>query len=197
MQVSLRSGKDCPRAEPPGWHSKSCGCFQKETVAANAKHGHTRQGYPSPTYGSFRAMKSRCLDPNAINYLNYGGRGIKVCDRWLGPEGFTNFLSDLGERPEGMTIDRIDLNGNYEPSNTRWAVKSVQNHNQRKSKGKTSKYRGVSFINRQQKFVANIKEIHLGVFDSEIEAAIAYNEAAKIHFGAFANLNEVSSAAVN
>jgi hypothetical protein len=73
-------------------------------------------------------MRTRCENPKATKYAIYGGRGITVCARW---DSFENFLTDMGERPEGLTLDRIDVNGNYEPGNCRWATAKEQRANQR------------------------------------------------------------------
>jgi hypothetical protein len=74
-------------------------------------------------------MTQRCGNPKADNYKYYGGRGIKVCARW---SKFVNFLTDMGERPEGKTLDRIDVDGDYEPGNCRWATPKDQSENRRK-----------------------------------------------------------------
>jgi len=70
-------------------------------------------------------------NPKNINYEDYGGRGITICERWLGENGFIHFLQDMGRRPKGMSLDRINVNGNYEPGNCRWATAEVQVHNRR------------------------------------------------------------------
>lgn len=94
-------------------------------------HGHYVGGKRSPTYNSWRAMRERCERPAHPFYADYGGRGIKVCDRWRDAGGFARFLIDLGPRPEGTTLDRIDVDGNYEPGNVRWASKQQQRWNRR------------------------------------------------------------------
>lgn len=84
-----------------------------------------------PAYSSWKSMRQRCTNPNAAGYRYYGGRGIKVCARWL--NSFENFLADMGARPAGKSLDRFpNQNGDYEPGNCRWATKAQQSANQRR-----------------------------------------------------------------
>jgi len=84
-------------------------------------------------YNSWNAMRTRCENPNCAAYDNYGGRGVTICKRWTLPygEGFKNFLADMGPRPEGKTLDRINPQGHYEPTNCRWADSETQTQNRR------------------------------------------------------------------
>jgi hypothetical protein len=112
----------------------SCGCAQKMIAAATStissrKHGHRRGKKRTRTYRSWMNMRARCNNPNAEAYRYYGAQGIKVCPRW---NSFENFLADMGERPEGRTIDRKDPFGWYTPKNCRWATREMQNANRRR-----------------------------------------------------------------
>jgi hypothetical protein len=113
--------------------TRSCGCAGLEKIANKNRarlktHGYTVNRTPRPEYYSWASMRSRCLNPNAPNYHLYGGRGITICDRW---GKFENFLSDMGPRPKGRSLDRKDNSGNYEPRNCKWSTPKEQSNNRR------------------------------------------------------------------
>jgi hypothetical protein len=110
-------------------YSTSCGCWRRESAAINNQtHGMSHL----PEYYIYRSMLNRCFNKNVKNFYLYGGRGITVCRRWLGRNGFVNFLSDLSRRPSKKhSLDRRRVNSNYTPLNCRWATKKQQARNRR------------------------------------------------------------------
>jgi hypothetical protein len=111
--------------------TRSCGCLAMELAKAKPsltlRHGMT----DTPTWRVWSSMLKRCFSKNTQAYKDYGARGITVCDRW---RTFENFHADMGDRPDGLTLDRIDMNGDYEPGNCRWATVAEQNRNKRDTK---------------------------------------------------------------
>ncbi len=128
VEASLRNGR-----------SVSCGCFAYEmSKERHSTHGACRDRKTTPEYAAWKNLISRCVNPRNARFSDYGGRGISVCDRWLhgenGKPGFECFLDDMGPRPDGMTIDRSDNDGNYEPGNCRWATPVMQMANRRNTR---------------------------------------------------------------
>lgn len=116
-------------------HTRSCGCLQKEIatrniVSANTKHGEASSIAMTAEYKAWASMHRRCRNPSQNRYKHYGGRGIRICERW---NNYQAFLSDVGRKPSTLhSLDRIDVNGHYEPTNVRWATREQQAKNKRR-----------------------------------------------------------------
>lgn len=134
--------------------TKSCGCKKYEKMLlSRIKHGQSN----SRLYGIYGEMKSRCYNPNRSSYKRYGGRGIKICDEWLGDQGAENFINwaTANGYEDSLTIDRINVNGNYEPSNCRWATWQEQSNNKRNNRFIT--YNGETKTIAEWSRILNIK----------------------------------------
>lgn len=116
--------------------SRSCGCWQREAASIrNTVHGANKPGKRTVEYETWQRMLDRCYNPRCKDFKNYGGRGIEVCERW---HDFVNFLADMGLRPAGKySIERVNNDGNYEPSNCIWLLQSEQPKNQRRNRNLT------------------------------------------------------------
>lgn len=170
--------------------TKSCGCLMKEKASeigkvSNLKHGQNRRRAVSAEYTAWRSMISRCYNPKATSYDIYGGRGVTVCSRWR--DSFECFYADMGMKPSPeYSLDRIDPNGIYEPKNCRWATKTEQSRNVRKSRANSTGVKGVQKHSRgkyKSTIVVNSESIFLGTFNSVEEAAKVRKEAEREYWG--------------
>lgn len=143
-------------------NTKSCGCYARDVHSVTARRTKTIHGRSHTfLHGRWSAMINRCTNPNSPIYKNYGARGIKVCERWM---TFVNFLADVGEIPPGKTLDRIDVNGDYEPANVRWATTGEQSLNRRDNRLIT-----VDGVTRAQSQWAEISENDRGLIASRLK----------------------------
>jgi hypothetical protein len=143
---------------------KNCGCDKSIT------HGFSNH----ILYDRWCGMIDRTTNKKHKAYKNYGGRGIVVCDRW---KDVANFIEDMYPTySEGLTIDRIDNDGNYEPSNCKWATREEQSLNKRKQKDTHSIYRGLTFVKDRNNWNVRVKSKHIGTFKDELDAAKAYDK---------------------
>lgn len=154
----------------------SCGCLRKEMKTS---HGMTKE----PEYAVWNAMLQRCEKENYALYKNYGGRGIKVCERW---HKFANFIADMGRRPsDDHTLERVDNDGDYEPGNCRWDTRAAQSLNQRVRRDNKTGCRGVSLDSSSGYYQANInvegKRVYLGRF-SDIDSAVSARKKAEAKY---------------
>lgn len=168
---------DCGKEKQPHrWHlisgqSKSCGCISRSKIGArNKTHGKTK----TPEYRIWRGIIDRCFYPSQKRYARYGGRGITMCSRWK--ESFEAFIGDMGERPSPEhSIDRIDPDGHYEPTNCRWATLEEQAHSRARLKDSGSGVVGVTRTS-EGRWMARIgnngEVVYLGTFDT-LSAAVS------------------------
>lgn len=153
-------------------NTKSCGCLNKANPI-----------YQTPTYNIWDSMIQRCYNPNHNSYSNYGGRGIIVCESWR--NSFINFVQDMGEKPKGLWLERIDNNSMYCKENCKWDTPSNQIYNQRIRSDNKSGKTGVSWNEERQKWEVEISKeglrIKLGRY-SDLELAVLVREEAELKY---------------
>jgi len=166
-QCSCGTNREVVGGDLKNGKSTSCGCLRIESITTHSLYG-------TPTYKTWADMTQRCNNVNHYNYSDYGGRGIKVCKRWL---KFENFFADMGIKPEGLTIERIDNNKGYYKENCCWASMLDQSKNKRMQKNNKTGTTGVCWEKRRKKYLVNIfanhKNHYIGYFDTLKQAAKA------------------------
>lgn len=173
-----------------GGRKKFCSKQCLYSSGVSARHGESK----TRLYNIWRGMKSRCLLASHPAYRYYGARGVAVCREWLeNYESFRDWALSSGYGPS-LELDRKDVNGNYDPDNCRWATRAQQMQNTRKRRNATtSKFKGVSKHSQQNKWVAQLhadgKATFVGSYKTQVEAALAYDDAASKQYGQYAKLN--------
>jgi hypothetical protein len=154
-------------------NNKSCGCYNSDVTAERNRQNATHGLSKTSLYQTWNAMLQRCNNPNSNNWQDYGGRGIKVCQRW---QTFENFYADMGQIPSPEhTLDRINNNGNYEPSNCRWATMIEQQNNRRSNK--IIVYKGVSYTVAE---LARTHGINIATFEYRLNRGWTIEQAVEI-----------------
>jgi len=165
--------KGCNRTDIKGYgmcHKHYQRWKRNGTTELLIEYGGPMRDYPRE-YSSWAAMRDRCLNKNHKYYKDYGGRGIKICPQWNPPHGFRQFLEDMGPRPARTSLDRIDVDGDYEPSNCRWATQREQCCNKRNN----NSVPGVNWSKHSKKWVARyrVNGKRLGKYFKNYEDAVA------------------------
>jgi len=166
--------------------TKSCGCYRSESTTKRLK-SHGRSG--TKLWKTWIGINKRCKNRNDKSYLYYGGKGVKICKDWCSsnPNGFSNFLRDMGECPEGMTIDRINSEGDYCKTNCKWSTKKEQSFNTKLNKRNKTGKSGVYFLVKTGKYSAHITNnklrINLGTYEKFEDAVKARQDAELKYYG--------------
>lgn len=167
--------------------TRSCGCLNTLSQSINGKKRRVHGMARTKVYNCWRQMKTRCYQEDGHNYINYGGRGIAVCERWR--DSFENFYEDIGQFMEdGLELDRIDVNGSYSPENCKWSTNQEQAWNQRVYKNNSTGCAGVTRASRNKnKFEVRISkdgvEYHIGTFNNLEDAIHARIQAEIKYYG--------------
>lgn len=172
-KITNNRNRICPTHR---WRFKKYGEYEPSCLEKREWHGMSG----TETYKIWQGMIGRCYNKNRRKYYLYGGKGIKVCDRWR--HSFKNFLEDMGEKPQGMTLDRINSNENYCKENSRWATYTVQNQNVKRREG----YKGIN-KNKYGNYIVEIsydkKRFYIGYYPDEEWAAYMYDQWAIALYG--------------
>ena len=170
-------GNECQVAYPYliRGNTKSCGCYRRKTSSEKMKklHKPIHGLHGTRLYNIYNGMKARCYNPKSHKYKNYGGRGVTICNDWLGKNGFINFKNwaFANGYQNNLTIDRINVNGNYEPDNCRWADITTQENN--RTNNTIYEFKG---IKHTQKEWADILGCHRSTINRSLKRGLSFEE---------------------